>query len=142
MSPLIGIDYGLRRIGIAVSDATDSLASAVGTHREGRDGSILERLRELVAAREITGIVVGWPVTAAGEEGDIARRARRFAERIGAELALPVTLVDERYSSQEAERRLRASGRRQPREAVDALAAELILQAHLDGRRARPEEEA
>jgi putative Holliday junction resolvase len=141
MSPLIGIDYGLRRIGIAVSDASDTLASAVGTHREDRDGSILARLRELVADRGITGIVVGWPVTAAGEEGDIARRARRFAERLRSELGLPVTLLDERYSSQEAQRRLRATGRRQPREAIDALAAELILQVHLDRLRARPEEE-
>jgi putative Holliday junction resolvase len=135
MTPLLGIDYGTRRIGLAVSDATDTLATAVATHHEGRDGSILTRLRRLVAERGVTEIVVGWPLTTRGEEGDIARQARRFADRLREELGLPVTLVDERYTSQEAERHLRASGRRHARDAVDALAAETILQIHLDRRR-------
>ena len=58
MSPLIGIDYGLRRIGIAVSDDSETIAVALGTHREGRDGSVLERLRNIASERSCTGVVV------------------------------------------------------------------------------------
>ena len=136
MSPLIGLDYGLRRIGIAVSDDSDTIAIALGTHREGLDGSIVERLRSIVSERACTGVVVGWPVTASGEVGDMARRARSFAEKMERALGLPVVMVDERYSSQEAERSLRLAGRKrrkaERKEEIDAVAAQLILQQHLD----------
>ena len=136
MSPLIGLDYGLRRIGIAVSDDSDTIALALGTHREGLDGSIMERLRSIASERACTGVVVGWPVTAGGEVGEMARRARSFAEKIERALGLPVVMVDERYSSQEAERSLRLAGRKrrkeERKEEIDAVAAQLILQQHLD----------
>ncbi|MFO7654434.1 MAG: Holliday junction resolvase RuvX [Candidatus Krumholzibacteriia bacterium] len=138
MAPVLGIDYGVRRIGIAVSDPTDTLATAVGTHHEGRDGSVLALLRGLVAERGVTEVVVGWPLTTGGEVGDMARRAARFADRLREELELPVVLADERFSSAEAAARLRETGRRRaPRGTVDAAAAEIILQQHLDQRRAR-----
>ncbi len=132
MPVIMGLDYGTRRIGIAVSDADGRLAFAVGTHREGRDGSVLARLRTLVAERGVAEVVVGLPLTADGRETDIAARARRFAGVVGEALALPVHLLDERYSSQQAERIL--AGRGRPREDVDALAAEIVLQSFLDAR--------
>ena len=64
----------------------------------------------------------------------MARRARNFAEKIERALGLPVIMVDERYSSQEAERSLRLAGRKLGKEEVDAVAAQLILQQHLDAR--------
>jgi putative Holliday junction resolvase len=136
MSPYLGIDYGSSRCGIAVSDPSDTLATAVATHREGRDGSLLERLRELVAAYQIDAIVVGWPLTVRGEAGAMAQRVQRFADRLERTLGLPVVLLDERYTSQEAERALRGRGRRRAKGDIDALAAELILQTYLDRRRA------
>lgn len=137
MPVFMGLDYGTRRIGIAVSDADGRLAFAVGTHTEGRDGSILTRLRALIADRQVTEIVVGLPLTADGREADSAAQARRFAGVVAEALALPVHLLDERYSSQEAERVL--AGRKRPREAVDALAAEIVLQSFLDARRSAAE---
>jgi putative holliday junction resolvase len=132
MPVIMGLDYGTRRIGIAVSDAEGRLAFAVSTHTEGRDGSVLARLRALVAERGVSEVVVGLPLTADGRETEIAARARRFANVVGESLALPVHLLDERYSSQQAERIL--VGRRRPREDVDALAAEIVLQSFLDAR--------
>ncbi len=136
MSVLLGIDYGERRIGIAASDPGRTLAFAVGVHVEGRDGSVLALLADLVRDRGATGVVVGLPLTADGREGDLARKARRFADRVAAALDLPVTLSDERYSSQEAERAIARRGRPARRGEVDAVAAQIILQQHLDRLRA------
>jgi len=142
MPVLLGIDYGERRIGIAASDPGGTLAFAVGVHVEGRDGSVLALLADLVRERGATGVVVGLPLTADGREGDLARKARRFADRLAAALALPVTLCDERYSSQEAERAIARRGRPARRGEVDAVAAQIILQQHLDRLRAgRPVED-
>ena len=131
MPACLGLDYGLRRIGIAASDPDTSLAFAVGTHVEGRDGSVLKRLAELVAERGVTTVVVGLPLTAAGDEGDVAARARDFARLVGDRLDVEIILWDERYSSQEADRWL-APARRPGKEDRDALAAEIILQSYLD----------
>lgn len=141
MPSFIGIDYGLARIGIAVSDPTGTIASAVGTHHEGVDGSVFERLGELAVARGAVGVIVGWPLTTNGHEGAMARRVRVFVTKLERALQLPVTLVDERFSSQEAERLLRASGRRWPKGETDALAAALILQQYLDRLAARADQE-
>ncbi|MBU8870783.1 MAG: Holliday junction resolvase RuvX [Gemmatimonadales bacterium] len=128
---LLGLDYGLKRIGVAVGDVERSLAFALGTHEEGKDGSIFDFLSNLIGERDIGGIVVGLPVTASGEEKESADQARRFARRLEEEFRLPVVLWDERYSSQEADRWLRNQRRREKKDR-DSLAAEIILQSYLD----------
>jgi putative Holliday junction resolvase len=134
MAVVLGLDYGLRRIGLALSDPTGTLATAAGCHRTPEDGSILDRLRGLVRERGVTAVVVGLPLTADGREAEMAAAARRFARRLADELDLPIHLVDERYSSQEADRWLRGASRRTGRDRGerDAVAAELILQQYLD----------
>jgi putative Holliday junction resolvase len=131
MSCYLGLDYGRRRIGIAASDPASGLAFAVGTHVEGRDGSILTRLGELIDERGVSGIVLGLPLTADGGEGDMVARVRKFAARLAAQFPVEVILWDERYSSAEADRWLPGGGR-SPREDRDALAAEIILQSYLE----------
>jgi putative Holliday junction resolvase len=132
MPVVIGIDYGTRRLGIAVSDPQGRLALPVGVHVEGRDGSVLARLKALVSERAAESVVVGLPLTADGRETAMAAQARRFATRVAEALQLPVTLIDERYSSQEAERWIALRGRPARRGEVDAVAAQIILQQHLD----------
>lgn len=132
MPVLIGLDYGLRRSGIAVSDAEGKIALAVGTHVEGRDGSLVERLRDLANERGATGLVIGWPLRTDGGPGKIAPRIERFAAILRESLGLVVTLVDERHSSVEASRTIKLRGRPPRREEIDAVAAQIILQTHLD----------
>lgn len=132
---LLGIDYGVRRTGVACGDTNRYLAFAVGTHVEGRDGSILRYLGAVIRDRGIQEIVVGLPLTSEGSEGGSSGRARKFARRLEQEFGLPVILWDERYSSQEADRWL-AGGRSREKSDRDALAAEIILQSYLDSRRA------
>jgi putative Holliday junction resolvase len=84
-----GIDHGARRVGIAVSDPDAAFAFALETHVEGRDGSVLARLAELVRERDVAAVIVGLPLTADGREGESAVRARRFAERLAQDLSVP-----------------------------------------------------
>ena len=138
MPACLGLDYGLRRIGIAACDAEASLAFGIGTHVEGRDGSVMEMIAALVTDRSIATIVVGLPLTTAGEEAEMARKARAFADKLAAKFAVEIVMWDERYSSQEADRWLQQASR-PSREDRDALAAQIILQNYLDSLQARPQ---
>ncbi len=127
----LGLDYGLRRIGLAYGDSQRRLAFALGAHVEGRDGSILTALRNLISQRHITTIILGLPLQSDGNDGPITEKTRKFGRRLEEEFSLPVILWDERYSSQEADRWLQAK-KRTEKEDRDALAAEIILQSFLD----------
>lgn len=152
MAVYLGLDYGKRRIGVAAGDDERSLAFAVATHVEGRDGSVLDFLRKLALERGAATLVVGLPLTADGQEGEMAQAARRFAGLLEDRLGLEVVLWDERFSSAEADRwlvvRKQTVNRHAAKEDRDALAAEIILQSYLDhlraeaGHPASPEEES
>jgi putative Holliday junction resolvase len=134
MSAYLGLDYGLRRIGIAASNPEGSLAFALGTHVEGQDGSVLTYLADLISSRDISTLVMGLPLTADGREGDMSARVRKFAIRLEGALKLEVILWDERFSSAEADRWLKEA-RRPAKEDRDAVAAQIILQSYLDSLR-------
>jgi putative holliday junction resolvase len=140
MGRILGIDYGERRIGVAVSDPTGTIASPVGalTRRAGKRPPWAE-LERLVREHEIEQIVVGLPLNLAGDESDWCREVRAFGERLAARTGLAVHWVDERMSSVEAERAVRSSGlrrgQREEKERVDAAAAAIILRSYLERRR-------
>ncbi len=139
-SAFLGMDYGLRRIGLAVGDTSRFLAFAQGTHVEGKDGSIFKFLARIIESRNISTLILGLPLKTDGSDGEITTRVRRFALRLEEEFKLPVILWDERYSSQEADRWLKDK-RSSTKEDRDALAAEIILQSYLDSLRPRENEE-
>ncbi|MGH8399969.1 MAG: Holliday junction resolvase RuvX [Gammaproteobacteria bacterium] len=133
---LLGFDFGLRRIGVAVGQSLTGSASPVGVvlARDGEpDWTLLKRyLREWAPAQ----LVVGLPYTMDGNEQDITRRARRFAAALSEYFTGPVHTIDERLSSREAEMRLKAlrqAGRRRiTREDIDCAAACIILESWLN----------
>jgi len=136
---ILAIDPGERRLGVAVSDPTGIIAVPLEVIERRGWAKDLGRLRHLIEIYQVTEIVVGRPLTASGTVGPQARVAARFAERLRTSLAVPVTEVDERYSTVAAERSLRESGAgRAARRRRDAVAAALILQPVLD--RARRDE--
>jgi len=141
MPACLGLDYGLRRIGFAACDAEASLAFAIDTHVEGRDGSVFSLIEKMIVERNIQTLVVGLPLTTAGEEADLAQKARTFGDKLALKFSLPVVMWDERYSSQEADRWL-VLAKRPTREDRDALAAEIILQSYLDSLQAGPPRES
>ena len=133
-----GIDFGTVRVGLAVSDDLGILAH-VRPFLDGQDtGRLVARLSQLAAEEGIDRFVVGLPRTLAGKEGSAARRARQFAQQLASQTALPVELWDERWSTREAEARLRDQGlsAREARDRIDSAAAAVVLQAWLDRERA------
>lgn len=132
---VLGIDYGRRRIGLALSDEAGVLASPLPTYVRGQsEARDIAALASLIDKHGVTAIVVGLPLNMDGSHGEMAREAEAFADRIRQETALPVGLFDERLTTTEAERVLLEADlpRRRRRELRDSLSAVLILQGHLD----------
>lgn len=142
MSRLLGLDYGSRRIGIALSDPTRTIASPLTTvtRREGKRPPWAEIAR-IVEEGEVEGFVVGLPLGLDGEEGEWAGEVRAFGAQLEQRFQRPVHWIDERLTSVRAEQAVRGIGlkrsQREQKERVDAAAAALILQAHLDRERSR-----
>jgi putative Holliday junction resolvase len=148
---VLGVDFGLRRIGLALSDDSGMLASAWQTlQAAGGPRSSAQAVAHLLAqAREggderaasVGAIVVGLPRRLNGEDNDLTQPARDFATALAAATGLAVSLQDERLSSREAESQLamREKDWRRRKAQLDAAAAAVILQDYLDGaaRRAR-----
>jgi len=135
--PVLGLDLGDARIGVAVSDDDRRLAVPVGTVRTGAPAD-LRAIAALVSERGATLVVVGHPLLLSGDAGERAHHAERFAEALRSFLRVPVVLQDERLSTVQADRSLReagASGRERKR-AVDRSAAAVILQSFLDAQHA------
>lgn len=136
---VLAIDYGRRRIGLAVSDALGLFARPLATLQRTNRRDVLWRLRQIVRQHEIRRIVVGHPLHLDGTPGEMAVEAARFAARIEKQLGLPVELVDERLSSWEADQML-AAGRaatRQRTAELDQVAAAVILRDYLERKSAQ-----
>jgi putative holliday junction resolvase len=138
----VGLDIGERRVGVAVSDATGTLARPLGVLRlAGLDVDALDVVASEVArlAAEEDGvgaIVIGLPRRLDGSPTDMTPRVEQFARRLETKIALPITFQDERLSSREAESRLalRDKDWRSRKARLDAAAAAIILQDYLDTR--------
>ncbi|MBI3648773.1 MAG: Holliday junction resolvase RuvX [Actinobacteria bacterium] len=131
---VLGLDPGDVRIGVAISDAGRRIAVPLGTVRVGRPPGELKAIAEIASENGVVLVVVGHPLSLSGEAGARARQAESFADALRASVGIPVELQDERMSTVEAERALRAAGARgrDVRRAVDRSSAALILQAWLD----------
>jgi putative Holliday junction resolvase len=130
---VLAIDYGVRRIGLALSDELRVTVRPLPVLRERDDAARLRRIAGLVEEEGVEEIVVGLPLNMDGTEGAAAGSARRFAELVARATGRPVTLVDERLTSWEAERLLIERGERRAarRRKVDGIAAALILEDFL-----------
>jgi putative Holliday junction resolvase len=142
----VGLDVGEKRIGLAVSDATATLARPAGVlTAPALDARALEQAAAEIArlAAEddgLAGIVVGLPRRLDGTPNDMTSRVQTFAADLATRVGLPLTLQDERLTSREAESRLarREKDWRARKKQVDAAAAAIILQDFLDTRPGRP----
>jgi putative Holliday junction resolvase len=134
---VMALDLGDKRVGVALSDTTRTIARAHGVIRRASRAEDFGRFARLAAEQDVRLIVVGLPITLAGNEGDRAAWTRDYAAEMAEAVALPVVFWDESLTTMQAEESLRAQGRRGKKlEAdVDAVAAALILQAYLDSLR-------
>lgn len=133
----LGLDIGSVRIGVAVSDPSGCVASPIAVLDARALSGDLRPFLRLVEDYETECLVVGLPLTLAGDEGPQAALVRAEADRLASAVGLPVVYADERLSSEEARRSMAASGmsEKEQRGAVDKIAAAIILQSWLDARR-------
>ena len=134
MGRILALDFGRRRIGLALSDELGLTAQGLPTQVRKNRKADLETLTQLVRDREVARIVVGNPLHMSGDESPLSQEASAFAESLAHRCGVEVTMWDERLTTREASRVLRESGMGldKRKQAVDRLSAVLILQGYLD----------
>jgi putative Holliday junction resolvase len=130
----MALDLGEKRIGIAISDPTRTIASPHSVLKRTSRAGDFARYAQLIDEKRITLLVVGLPITLGGQEGQRAAWVRDYAEGLRGQIAIPIAFWDESLTTVEATAALHAQGRRgrKVKERVDAVAATLILQSYLD----------
>ncbi len=139
---ILGIDLGEVRVGLALSDPGQVVASPAETLHVPRDqdGPAIDALADAAVRLEAAALVIGYPRRLDGREGAPAQRAKRFADALRTRTGLPTRLIDERFSTVEAERVLLDAdvSRRDRKSSVDRVAASVLLQTVLESQRRDP----
>ena len=140
---VLAFDFGLRRVGVAAGEWETGLAHPLETIASEANAARFERIGALLAEWRPVELVVGLPLTLDGEDHDLTRRCRRFANQLHGRFGLPVHLVDERLTSAAVEADLREAGlggyaqREKLKAAVDSLAATEILRDYFSRQASR-----
>jgi len=134
MSSLMGLDFGTKTIGVAISDRLQTVATPRETIKRRKFGLDADAIERLIADNEIAGIVLGLPMNMDGSEGPRAQSTRAFARNLSARIAVPIFFWDERLSTVAAERALLEAdmSRKKRADVIDNVAASYILQGVLD----------
>jgi len=132
MKRVLGLDYGSKRIGVAVSDPLGLTAQSLKTIQNG--GSTLKEIQAFIQEYTIQKLVVGLPKNQHGEDSPKSLEVRAFCKRLAKKISCPICFWDERYSTQAVTRTLQAMGlnSKKQRKVIDAAAAAYILQGWLD----------
>ena len=131
----LGIDYGERRIGLAKSDPSGTIASALITIEVSSMAEAVEKIAEKISEIEPDGLVIGYPLLMSGDRSEKCREVDDLVERLAEVYDRPIYKVDERWSSTEAADVVHAHGKKigKDKGRIDRLAAVIILQRFLDG---------
>jgi putative Holliday junction resolvase len=136
---VLAIDYGRKRIGLALSDELQLTAQPLAVMKRANRREDLRHLRDICRKQGVARILVGHPLHITGEAGEMADEAARFAARLRKELGIEVDLVDERLTSWEAAEMIAESGssNRRKQECLDDVAAAIFLREYLERNRGR-----
>ena len=131
---VLGIDHGSKRVGLAISDETGTIAQPLTFLPAEPESKLLDQLKEMVADRAVAQVLIGLPRNMNGTYGPAAEKARAFAAALEKVLTVPVRTWDERLTSAQANRFLIESGMRRDKrkQRVDQTAAAILLQSYLD----------
>lgn len=134
MKRYLGIDYGEKRVGLAISDPTLTIAQPLQTLQYASVKKLILNIQNVIKEKEIEKIVLGLPLNLKGKDSLKTMEVRKFAEDLKNQLKIPIILVDERFTTMEAQRILRQLGKqgRKSRDIIDQVAAQNILQTFLD----------
>jgi putative Holliday junction resolvase len=131
---ILGVDYGTRRVGLAVCDPDQIIASPLITMERKDDAADADVLQQIIQAERISQIVVGLPIHNDGREGEKAAEARKYGNWLQQITALPVRFWDERFTTSQAESSLWQAGltHKKRKDRRDRVAAQMMLQSYLD----------
>ena len=134
---IAAVDYGQVRVGLAITDAAQSISSPYENYQRRNTDDDAAYFREFVVEEQVVGLVVGLPVHPSGDESEKSKEARRYGDWLADVTGVPVRFYDERYSSAAAERFLAIGGltSKQRKKRRDMLAAQIILSAYLESPR-------
>ena len=134
MGRLLGIDYGLKRVGLALSDPLGMFASSLDTLPNDSAKKLMALLQDVIKTHDVEMIILGLPVRSTGELGDAAERVQKFGTQLAEATGLPVLYEDERFTSVIAQQVLRDQGVQPSRQKhlIDKTSAALILQCYMD----------
>jgi putative Holliday junction resolvase len=137
---ILALDYGSKRLGVALSDPTGTLAKPLPFLSTKGDVKLAREVAALAAKEEVGLILLGLPRHMNGSLGESAAPVQAFAAALGQATKIPLKLVDERLSTVQASRQLREAGRdaRAQRTRIDSEAAAVLLQAYLDAQALNP----
>ncbi len=132
---ILALDHGTKRIGVAVSDETRTIAQPLEYIPAEPFADFLIRLKKLLAEKEISLVLVGLPRNMDGSYGPAAEKVRTFVSVLGSAITIPIKTWDERLTSAQANRVLIQGGARRDKrkQKVDQTAAAILLQSYLDG---------
>lgn len=130
----LGIDFGIKRVGLAVCDPTETLCSPLTTVQRTSRQALFDEILEIIHNEKIEAVVVGLPLSLDGEDTLTTRQARNFAESLTRRTDVPVHLWDERLTSAQAEEELDMAGvyGKKRKQALDSQAATIILRSWLE----------
>ncbi|NPA42073.1 MAG: Holliday junction resolvase RuvX [Aquificae bacterium] len=127
---ILSIDFGLKRVGLAVGDTDLKIAVPKGTIPN--DERLIDKLKKIVEENKVKKIVLGLPLTPSGKEGQRAKLVREFAQNLKSSLPeIEIVLWDERYTTMEAQNRLKELPYKKRKEMIDAVSAQVILEEFL-----------
>ena len=142
MARVLGIDFGERRVGLALSDPSATIAQPLPTllRRAGKRPPVAA-IAQVIEQNDVDRVVIGLPLNLNGDETEWTAAVRQFGEKLSQRAGIPIHYLDERMTSVQAERAVRGSGlkksEREQKQRIDAAAAVLLLQTYLD-RQTRP----
>jgi putative holliday junction resolvase len=133
MARVLGIDPGTKRCGIAITNASQTMAFPRPALR--RDAEIMTRLRELIEGEEIESVVIGRPIALSGNETSSTADADEFYSQMREQFSVPVLQWDERLTTRDAQKSLSEAGltQKESRDRIDSAAAAIMLQNYIDG---------
>ena len=139
MARILAVDYGEKRIGLAVSDELGITASPLTTLMHRSDEETVRHIAQLASKLKVAQIVIGLPRRTDEREGEMERRVKAFAEKLRQAVSVPVVLFDERFTTRIAEQVLLEAdlSRRKRKQVRDRLAAVILLQSFLEAQRMR-----
>lgn len=134
---VMALDVGERRVGVAMSDLSQTLASPYTTLLAHPHAVLFQKIVQLIHKEEVVVLVVGLPISLSGHEGPQAQRIRQFIDALSAHVSIPLETCDERYTTAEAQRMMIEAGIRpeQRKAKIDEVAASIILQDYLNQQR-------